>query len=55
MNIPVKEAMKIAKMMNLYFIDLKKDIMEFITAKARTQLFCLKMKKGSFQKNTIKG
>jgi len=35
------DARKKADVIKLYFIDLKKEMIEFIKAKARIQLFCL--------------
>ena len=49
------DARKKADVIKLYFIDLKKEMIEFIKAKARIQLFCLKIKKGIFQSKTIAG
>ena len=46
---------KSADVMKLYFIDLKKEIIASINAKAKTQLFCLKIKDGIFQKKIISG
>ena len=49
------DARKSADVIKLYFIDLKKEIIEFINANARIQLRCLKIKNGIFQNKIIGG